>query len=352
MNPTSQQAADRPTTSPAAASASAAGAKTASRPDAVLAPTALGRVGVLFGGRSSEREISLRSGAAVLGALRGAGVDAHAFDPATDTLAQLETAGFARAFLILHGRFGEDGAIQGVLETLRIPYTGSGIQASAIAMDKVTTKKIWQGLALPTPAWVCLERDDPIPQDLTNLGAQLVVKPVREGSTFGVSKVTAGDQQALEVAVAQARRYDRQLLIEECIGGRELTCAVLGEGSSARALPLVEIRAPQANYDYHHKYFSNDTQYLCPAPVDPDLARQIGALCVRAYQAIGARGWGRIDVMLRPEGDREQPYLLELNTAPGMTDHSLVPMAARAAGIGFAELVLRILADARLEIDT
>jgi D-alanine-D-alanine ligase len=314
------------------------------------APADMGKVGVLFGGRSSEREISLRSGTAVLRALLEAGVDAHAFDPATGTLAQLEAAGFARVFLILHGRYGEDGAIQGVLETLRIPYTGSGIQASAIAMDKVTTKKIWQTLSLPTPAWACLERGDPLPQDLARLGVQWVVKPVREGSTFGVSKVAAGDPAALDAAVAQALRYDRQLLIEECIKGRELTCTVLGEGPGAYALPLVEIRAPEANYDYHHKYFSDDTQYLCPAPIDAALAQRIGALCVRAYQAIGARGWGRIDVMLRPEGQEERPYLLELNTAPGMTDHSLVPMAARAAGISFTELVLRILAGARLEI--
>jgi D-alanine-D-alanine ligase len=311
---------------------------------------ALGKVGVLFGGRSTEREISLRSGAAVLRALREAGVDAHAFDPATGTLAQLEAAGFARVFLILHGRYGEDGAIQGVLETLRIPYTGSGIQASAIAMDKITTKKIWQTLDLPTPAWTRLDRGDPLPPELSGLGPCLVVKPVSEGSTFGVSKVRSSDQGALHAAVQEALRYDRHVLIEECIRGRELTCAVLGEGPGARALPLVEIRAPEANYDYHNKYFGNQTQYLCPAPLDEALAQHIGTLCVRAYQAIGARGWGRIDVMLRREGDREQPYLLELNTAPGMTDHSLVPMAARVAGMEFPELVLRILADARLEI--
>jgi D-alanine-D-alanine ligase len=325
-----------------------AGARAAEPP--LPAPAAFGRVGVLFGGRSSERDISLRSGTAVLRALREAGVDAHAFDPATGTLAQLEAAGFARVFLILHGRYGEDGAIQGVLETLRVPYTGSGVQASAIAMDKVTTKRIWGSEGLPTPAWIALERGAPLPPDLVRLGMQLVVKPVREGSTFGVSKVAAADRPGLEVAVAEALRYDRQLLIEECIRGRELTCAVLGEGERATALPLVEIRAPEANYDYHHKYFSNDTQYLCPAPLDAALAGQIQALCVRAYQAVGARGWGRLDVMLRDEGAGEQPYLLELNTAPGMTDHSLVPMAARAAGIDFPRLVLRILADARLEI--
>ena len=322
----------------------------APRPESTPAPAAFGKVGVLFGGRSSEREISLRSGTAVLRALSEAGVDAHAFDPATGTLAQLEAAGFARVFLILHGRYGEDGAIQGVLETLRIPYTGSGIQASAIAMDKITTKQIWQTLGLPTPAWTRLNRGDALAPETSDLGPCLVVKPVSEGSTFGVSKVRASDRAALEAAVAEALRYDRRVLVEECIQGRELTCAVLGDGPSARALPLVEIRAPEANYDYHHKYFSDATQYLCPAPIDADLAQHIGELCVRAYQAIGARGWGRIDVMLRREAGREQPYLLELNTAPGMTDHSLVPMAARAAGISFVDLVLGILADASLEI--
>jgi D-alanine-D-alanine ligase len=313
-------------------------------------PAALGKVGVLFGGRSSEREISLRSGNAVLRALRESGVDAHAFDPATAALAELETAGFARVFLMLHGRYGEDGTMQGVLETLRIPYTGSGVLASAIAMDKIVTKKIWQSIGLPTPAWTALERGEPLPPDFARLGAQLVFKPVREGSTFGVSKVAGADRPAIEAAVAEALRYDRQLLVEECILGRELTCAVLGEGAGARALPLIEIRAPDANYDYHNKYFGNETQYLCPAPLDDELARRIQALCVLSFQAIGARGWARIDVMLRGEGRMAEPFLLEINTAPGMTDHSLVPMAARAAGMEFPELVLRILAGARLEI--
>jgi D-alanine-D-alanine ligase len=308
-----------------------------------------GRVGVLFGGRSSEREVSLLSGAAVLQALQQNGVDAHAFDPAVRSIGELEAAGFARVFLVLHGRYGEDGTIQGVLETLRIPYTGSGVQASAIAMDKVTTKKIWQAAGLPTPAWVHhVPGDDP--PGLARLGGALVIKPVSEGSTFGVTKVRADDMAAVQKAMAAARSFDPGVLIEECIIGRELTCAVLGEGRAARALPLVEIRAPGANYDYHNKYFSDDTQYLCPAPVDAALAERISALCVHAYRAVGARGWGRIDVMLREESGAEQPYLLEINTAPGMTGHSLVPMAARAAGMGFAELVLRILDGARLEI--
>jgi D-alanine-D-alanine ligase len=323
-------------------------ARAASKPGAD--PRAFGRVAVLMGGRSSEREISLRSGGAVLKALREAGVDAHAFDPQEKNLAALEAGGFDRAFLILHGRFGEDGAMQGVLETLRIPYTGSGVQASAIAMDKVTTKRIWQAEGLPTPAWEARAAwDDPVPAP-RRLGELLVVKPVSEGSTFGVSKLRADDGAAFEAALAQALRFDQRVLVEECIVGRELTCAVLGEGAQARALPIVEIRAPEGNYDYHNKYFGTATQYLCPAPLDAALAREVQDLCLRAYRVIGARGWGRIDLMLRKEAGGERAYLLELNTAPGMTDHSLVPMAARAAGTDFGALVLEILAGARLEI--
>ena len=320
----------------------------------ILDPAAIaayGRVGVLFGGRSSEREVSLLSGTAVLQALQQCGVDAHAFDPAVRSLGDLEAAGFDRVFLVLHGRYGEDGTMQGVLETLRIPYAGSGVQASAIAMDKITTKRIWEAEGLPTPAWL---RHDPAAAlpDLARLGTDLVVKPASEGSTFGVSKVRATDAPAVQAAIVAARGFDTAVLIEECIVGRELTCAVLGEGDQARDLPLVEIRAPGANYDYHNKYFSDDTQYLCPAPLDAALAAHIGALCVRAYRAVGARGWGRIDVMLRTEAAGPRPYLLEINTTPGMTGHSLVPMAARAAGMDFTALVLHILAGARLEIGT
>ncbi len=317
-------------------------------PAAIARPQDLGRVGVLFGGRSSEREISLLSGAAVLRALQQSGVDAHAFDPALRSLSELEAAGFARVFLVLHGRFGEDGAIQGVLETLRIPYTGSGIQASAIAMDKITTKRIWEAAGLPTPAWASRRAAEAAGPDLAQLGPALVVKPASEGSTFGVTKLDTGEAQALQNAIAQALKFDRRALIEEQIIGRELTCAVLGEGAEARALPLVEINAPGANYDYHNKYFGDATRYLCPAPLAPGQAAQISDLCVRAYRVVGARGWGRVDVMLR--AGAEQPYLLEINTAPGMTDHSLVPMAARAAGMSFSQLVLQILGDARLEM--
>jgi len=319
-----------------------------------------GKVGVLLGGSSSEREVSLRSGAAVLRALQESGVDAHAFDPAQRSLGELESAGFARVFLILHGRQGEDGAMQGVLETLRIPYTGSGVQASAIAMDKVTTKRLWVPEGIPTPAWRRVERGAALPEDIDTLGTALIVKPVSEGSTFGVTKIDAPDagtpaarraalRRGLDEALDIALRYDGAALIEERILGRELTCAVLGEGAQARALPLVEIRAPGANYDYHNKYFGNDTQYLCPAPLDAALSAHIQDVCVQAYRAVGARGWGRIDVMLREGPAGPSPCLLELNTAPGMTDHSLVPMAARAHGMDFTQLVLHILEAARLD---
>ncbi len=322
-----------------------------SRPAPAPDAAGFGRVGVLFGGRSSEREVSLLSGNAVLAALVQAGVDAHAFDPAVRPLAALESAGFDRVFLVLHGRYGEDGTIQGVLETLRIPYTGSGVLASAIAMDKITTKRLWIAAGLPTPAWASPAPGESLPPGLARPGSLLVVKPASEGSTFGVSKVRSDDGPALQAAIAAARAFDAHVLVEECIVGRELTCAVLGEGPLAQVLPLVEIRAPGANYDYHNKYISDDTRYLCPAPLDEALARRISALCVRAYQSVGARGWGRIDVMLRGPDGAAEPYLLEINTTPGMTGHSLVPMAARAAGLDFTALVLRILAGARLERD-
>jgi len=309
-----------------------------------------GRVGVLFGGRSSEREISLMSGRAVLEALRGRGIDAHAFDPGLQPLAELERSGFDRAFIALHGRFGEDGTIQGVLETLRIPYTGSGVQASAIAIDKLATKRLWAWAGLPTPRWVELHDRSDWLRAAAALGGALIVKPRAEGSTIGITKVPGGAPGQIEAAYRAAARYDDRVFAEELVLGRELTCALLGEGEEVRALPLIEIRAPQANYDYHSKYFSDATQYLCPAPIDEALAKRIGGLCVQAYRAIGARGWGRIDLMLKPAGDDLEPQLLELNTSPGMTGHSLVPMAARASGMSFDELVVQILEKARLEV--
>lgn len=313
-------------------------------------PRSFGKVGVLYGGRSSERDVSLMSGSGVLHALKSRGVDAHGFDPGTQLLSELEAARFDRVFVALHGRFGEDGTIQGVLETLRVPYTGSGVKASAIAMDKLTTKLIWEDEELPTPAWRQLHPTTDWKQIVAELGDALIVKPAHEGSTIGITKVTSHDSDELASAFATAARHDPTVIVEELISGRELTCALLGTGPSARALPLIEICAPEGNYDFHHKYYSDDTQYLCPAPIDPQLADDIAALCVRAYNLLGARGWGRVDLMLNqtPRGDR--PYLLELNTSPGMTSHSLVPMAAKAVGMDYADLVLEILAQASLEI--
>lgn len=307
---------------------------------------ALGKVGVLFGGRSSEREVSIMSGTGVLKALESRGVDAHAFDPGTQTLAELEAARFDRVFIALHGRGGEDGTIQGVLETIGVPYTGSGVQASAIAIDKLATKRVWLQEGIPTPRFRVLASGAraELNAAVDELGLPLITKPPHEGSTIGIAKVTGYSEMA--DAYALAAKYDSAVLAEQFIAGRELTCAVLGQGDGATALPLIEIRAPGANYDYHNKYFSDDTQYLCPAPVDDALTADIQRLCVRAYAVLGARGWGRIDVML---SERNEPFLLELNTSPGMTGHSLVPMAARAVGMSYEDLVLRILQDAALD---
>jgi D-alanine-D-alanine ligase len=309
-----------------------------------------GPVGVLLGGRSSEREISLMSGRAVLEALRSRGIDAHPFDPYLQSVSELERSGFQRVFIALHGRFGEDGTIQGILETLRIPYTGSGVQASAVAIDKLVTKRLWVWAGIPTPGWAELEADSDFDAVARDLGGPVVVKPRSEGSTIGITKVTSNAHGEMARAFAEARRYDTRVFAEELVAGRELTCAILGSGREAEALPLIEIRAPQANYDYQNKYFSDDTQYLCPAPLDAALAQRIQRVCLQAYTAVGARGWGRVDVMLKSQPDGEHPLLLELNTSPGMTGHSLVPMAARQRGIEFADLVLRILSDARLEV--
>jgi D-alanine-D-alanine ligase len=313
-------------------------------------PRSMGRVGVLFGGRSSEREVSIMSGSGVLDALKRRGVDARAFDPGAQSIAELEAARFDRVFIALHGRFGEDGTIQGVLETLRVPYTGSGVQASSIAIDKLTTKKIWLAEELPTPAWRVAHAHTDWMQLVAELGDQLIVKPAREGSTIGITKITRHDGNELALAFEEAVRYDDCVIVEELIRGRELTCAILGEGTTARALPLIEIRAPAENYDYHSKYFSDETQYFCPAPVDERLAHDLQQLCVRAYNALGARGWGRVDLMLHQDARGDRPFLLELNTSPGMTGHSLVPMAAKAIGLSYEDLVLEILASARLEV--
>lgn len=312
-------------------------------------PLALGKVAVLMGGDSAEREVSLMSGGGVLQALRSQGVDAHAFDPAARGLHELKAEGFARVFIALHGRHGEDGSVQGALELLGIPYTGSGVMASAIAMDKVMTKRVWAAEGLPTPRWVRLapgEQDRGrvvrVPDDL---GLPLIVKPPREGSSIGVTKVAGYSQ--MQDAVRLAARYDPDVLCEEFIEGIEVTCPVLGEGAEAVALPVVRISAPDGNYDYEHKYFSDDTGYQCPSGLPPDEEAEIRRITLAAYRALGCRGWGRADLMIRA-ADRK-PFLLEMNTSPGMTGHSLVPMSARAAGISYEQLCLRLLAAASLD---
>ena len=309
-------------------------------------PKSLGKVAVLMGGRSSEREISLLSGNGVLQALRAKGVDAHGFDPASESLQALKDGGYDRAFIALHGRYGEDGTIQGALELLGIPYTGSGVMASAIAMDKVRTKQIWIAQGLPTPRYLSINAIDQLDTVVQYLGLPLIMKPPHEGSTIGITKVTAADQ--LVEAYAAAARLDREVMAEEYIDGRELTVAVLGSGEQAAALPIVEIRAPQGNYDYQNKYFTDDTQYLCPAPLPEALTREISRIAVAAYRAVACEGWGRVDVMLSARDDKA--YLLEVNTAPGMTGHSLVPMAARALDMSYEDLVLKIAAAASLKV--
>jgi D-alanine-D-alanine ligase len=308
-------------------------------------PSAFGKVAVLFGGASSEREISIRSGSGVLAALQRKGVDAHAFDPAERSMDDLRREGFERVFIALHGRYGEDGTVQGALELLRIPYTGSGVMASAIAMDKVRTKQIWTAQGLPTPDYRAIGPGTDWNELASQLGLPLIVKPAHEGSTLGLTRVVSVAQ--LPEAYETAARLDASVLAERFVAGRELTVPVTGEGPTARALPVIEIRAPEGNYDYQNKYFTNDTLYLCPAPLPEALAREVQSIVVAAYRALGCSGWGRADLML---DSQNRPWLLEMNTSPGMTDHSLVPMAAKAEGVSYDDLVLGVLATASLQI--
>ncbi len=308
-----------------------------------------GKVAVLMGGASAEREVSLMSGQGVLQALRSAGVDAHAFDPAARDLGELRRDGFQRCFIALHGRHGEDGTVQGALELLGIPYTGPGVMASAIAMDKVMTKRVWTAEGLPTPRYVWLAPDrqtrEQVREVLDVLGLPLIVKPPREGSSIGVTKVRGYSQ--MQDAVALSARYDPDVLCEEFIDGEEVTCPVLGEGATARALPVIRIMAPDGAYDYQNKYFTDEVQYLCPSGLPEDEEREIQRIVLASYRALGCRGWGRADLMIRAS-DRK-PFLLEMNTSPGMTSHSLVPMSARAAGISYEALCVQLLASAALD---
>ncbi|WP_156391682.1 MULTISPECIES: D-alanine--D-alanine ligase [unclassified Roseateles] len=308
----------------------------------------LGRVAVLLGGHSAERPVSLMSGGGVLAALQAVGVDAHAFDPAERPLQALKDEGFARAFIALHGRGGEDGTIQGALEWLGIPYTGSGVTASGVAMDKTMTKRLWAVEALPTPQYLALSRAEltrerirTIPDEL---GLPVVVKPPHEGSSIGITK--AAGYSDMQGAVELALGFDDELLFEQCIEGPEVTCAVLGQGTDAVALPVVEIRAEGGDYSYENKYVSNDTKYLF-GTLPAALETEIRQLVLHAYRLLGCRGWGRADLMLR-KADMK-PFLLEMNTSPGMTSHSLVPKAAQAVGIDYPHLCLWLLAQARLD---
>ncbi|MBK8327138.1 MAG: D-alanine--D-alanine ligase [Moraxellaceae bacterium] len=293
-----------------------------------------GRVAVLFGGTSAEREISLISGQAVLSALQTAGVNAEAFDPAERNIADIKT--YDRAFIVLHGRGGEDGTMQGALELLNIPYTGSGVLASALGMDKTRTKMLWLGCGLPTPSYARLTKDTNFEQVITDLGLPLMVKPAREGSSIGMRKVEVA--QDLEPAYAFAAQYDSEIIAEKWVTGKEYTIVILGD----KALPVIRLQPHQSHgfYDFDAKYNATDTQYLCPCGLDADDEQRLQALAVKAFEMVGAKGWGRIDAMQDQDGNF---WLLEVNTVPGMTDHSLVPMAARAAGLSFQELVVNIL---------
>jgi len=298
-----------------------------------------GKVAVLLGGRSAERDVSLRSGGMVLEALRRGGVDAHPFDPRERALTDLVAERFERVFIVLHGRQGEDGTMQGALELLGLPYTGSGVMASALAMDKWRTKLVWQSLGIPTPAHRVLERGMDWAEVASGLGLPVMVKPAREGSSIGIGKAASIEQ--LEQAFEAAAAHDPLVIGEQFVDGVELTASILGD----EALPLIRLETPRTFYDYQAKYHSDDTRYIVPCGLDAAHERAIQHQALAAFRAVGASGWGRVDLMLDRAG---RPYFLEVNTVPGMTDHSLVPMAARARGIGFDELVLRILETAHV----
>ena len=302
-------------------------------------PRAFGKVAVLMGGWSAERQVALWSGDAVHRALCARGVDAHAVDLTPDRLFQLKAEGFDRAFNVLHGTGGEDGRVQAVLELLDVPVTGSGVLASALAMDKLRTKRIWQVEGLPTPGWRVLRSEADALAAADALGLPLIVKPSEEGSSVGISKVKQRDQLAAAYQLARGER-GRVVMAEQFIGGgrygQEVTCAIL----DGRALPTIRIVPPGEFYDYDAKYLSDDTRYHCPSGLPADLEAEIQALCLRAFDALGASGWGRVDFLL--DGD-DRPWLLEANLVPGMTSHSLVPMAAAAVGLSFEDLCWRIL---------
>lgn len=308
-------------------------------------PSEFGKVAVLMGGDSAEREISLLSGQGVLKALRARGVDAHGFDTAEHDLSLLKAQGFARCFIALHGRHGEDGTVQGALELLAIPYTGPGVMASSMAMDKTMTKRVWRFEGLPTPDWRLATSSAEVAQAFAELGSPMIVKPVREGSTLGLTKVVSAGQ--CDAAWQLAARHDPQVLCEQFIAGDETTCALIGQGAQARALPLIRIVAPQGNYDFQNKYYTDAVRYDCPSGLPAEEEQEMQRLSLAAYHSLACRGWARVDIMVRASDRR--PFLLEINTSPGMTGHSLVPMAARACGVSYEDLCLQILASASLD---
>lgn len=299
------------------------------------------KIAVLLGGTSAEREVSLNSGATVLAGLREGGVDAYPVDPKDVDVAQLKSMGFQKVFIALHGRGGEDGTLQGMLELLGLPYTGSGVMASAISMDKLRSKLLWQGAGLPVAPWVAITRtefekglSDEVVKQISALGLPLIVKPSREGSSVGMSKVVA--ENSVENALKLAFQHDDEVLVEKWLSGPEFTVAILGE----EILPSIRIQPAGTFYDYEAKYLSDETQYFCPSGLEAEQESILKSLVQKAWTTLGCKGWGRIDVMLDDDG---QFYLLEANTSPGMTSHSLVPMAARQAGMSFSQLVVRIL---------
>lgn len=300
-----------------------------------MTPADFGKVAVLFGGTSAEREISLKSGGEVLRALQARGVDAHKVDPADGLLPQLHEGNFDRAFIVLHGRGGEDGTVQGLLQLMNIPYTGSGVLGSALSMDKLRTKQVWLATGLPTPEYAQVHSVDELKEFVARIGYPVAVKPAREGSSIGVTRLTA--DKDIATAYAEARKLDEIVIAERWISGAEYFCSVLGD----RALPMVRMETPREFYDYQAKYFSNDTRYHCPSGLSDSQEREFQQMCLRAFEAVEGCGWGRVDFMLDANG---KAWLIEVNTVPGMTDHSLVPMSARAVGIEFDELVWQILA--------
>ncbi|MES2190562.1 MAG: D-alanine--D-alanine ligase [Pseudomonadota bacterium] len=311
--------------------------------------SSFGKVAVLMGGMSAEREISLMSGTGVLQALKSRGIDAHAFDPSLRDIGELKAEGFDRCFIALHGRFGEDGTVQGALELLGIPYTGSGVMASSMAIDKVMTKRVLLAESLPTPKYILLQRGSYSPAEVeavpATLGLPLIVKPAREGSSIGLTKVV--DKSDMAAAVEQAAKLDADILCEQFVEGDEVTCPVLGSGAGARALPVIRIVAPEGNYDYQNKYFTDTTQYIVPCGLPAGEEAAIQDIVVKAYRTLNCRGWARADVMI--DKVTRKPYLLEINTSPGMTGHSLVPMSARAAGLSYEDLCIELLKTAALD---